>query len=142
MLENKYTRFFLLEPHFKKRLIWLCLLVVFIGLEVYAGRFLSRRQEQLKERKVFVEKMARLEKEFLAGKKREARRQDRGEDFLLQGISEQQGVPLALINDDIYNEGDMIHDYRVSQIEPNAVVLKNEASMTEKHLYLYANEVR
>jgi hypothetical protein len=53
----------------------------------------------------------------------------------LQGIMKRKSAKIAIISDQIYAKGDMIHGYIIKQINNDNVLLVN--SDTQKRLYIY-----
>ena len=58
-------------------------------------------------------------------------------EFTLQGTSVEKKISYAVIDGEIYKEGDSINDYTVVKIARNSVVLENKLTNAAKRLYLF-----
>ena len=58
--------------------------------------------------------------------------------YHLQGTVVQSGIPQALINGNVYSQGDMIDDYTIVEITANSALLKNKN--TNESIMLYFKE--
>jgi len=138
MLKNKYTRFFIVETPFKRRLIIFGALVVLVLLESLYLRYQSHRLNDVRAQKDLVEKIPRMQAMLAEGKAPEKRIVQVA--HVLQGLTEQNGAYMALINDGIYFVGDKIDDYVVTSLERNTAVLTHQKTHAQEILTLYADE--
>ena len=134
---NKFTRFVVTDIQFRIRLILLGILVVVIILGATYMRYQSRRLKEVKLQEMLVTQIAQMQN-IVSSRAKPKVEQAVTKDYFLQGLTEQDGVYVALINDNIYSEGDTVGDYVIAKIGVNAVVLTHKKTNAEKVLMLYS----
>ena len=139
---DKIIRFIVIEPQFKIRvgLFIILLFTIFI-----LSQLLANKKTTLKKTiddKKLVESIPRMEA-IIQGKIRptpvarpkvEIKREQKV--FKLDGISYFEGVPYAVINDEVYKVGDLINNHSVYEIKDDYVVLKHRFTGAIRELYL------
>ena len=139
MMMNKFLRLIINEPSFLLRLL---VILVCLGVITSEQRFIQTQSQQdmeLKKEKALVMRIAELEKTLRAHTITTAAIapvQIAKIEFVLQGTSIQNGVPQALIDERIYQQGDFLGDYRIIEIIYGTVTLENPLTKETKILHL------
>jgi hypothetical protein len=121
-MQNRYFRLFSQERRFKLALIILLLVIILL---FYLWARVRVQLNELSRLKLAEQRIAEAALDEQRHKKLEleSRVQEIG---LLKGIFWQDGIPIALIGEEIYKEGDFLGNYIILKITPNSVILEEQ----------------
>lgn len=132
-MHGKIYRFIFIETRFRSQFMIFLAIIIFSLFEIAALFALNGKISEGEARKALIVRIPEME-QFLypgAGRPIIITKQVTepikigNELYLLKGIRELEGKPSALINDDVYQEGDVIKGYRITKITVNSVLFKN-----------------
>ena len=132
-MHGKRYRFIFIETQFKPKFIVFLAVIIFSLFEMAALFVLNGKITEGETRKALIVSIPEMERFLYPGSNRLTMITKQtaepikigNELYFLKGIRELEGKPSALINNDVYQEGDMIKDYRVTKITVNSVLFKN-----------------
>jgi len=132
-MHGKIYRFIFIETQFKSQFVTFLAIILFSFLEIAAICVLDGKITEGKARKALIVHIPEMESVLYPGANRPTMITKQAvepikignELYFLKGIRELEGKPSALINDDVYQEGDRIKDYRIAKITVNSVLFKN-----------------
>ena len=132
-MHGKIVRFIFIETRFKSKFIIFLAIIILSLFEIAAIGTFNGKIAEGEARKELIVYIPEMERFLYPGANRPTMITQQSaqpvkinnELFALKGIKELEGRPLALINNDVYQEGDMIKDYRISKITIDSVLLKN-----------------
>ena len=122
MMLNKLKHFFQ-EAEIKTKVIAIIVLLIIIVVEISV----------IHNRNRFLVELLNKPKEVV--KEVPAPRMLVKEELILQGTTARGGIPYALINDEIYTEGDMLEGYKIIEITMESTILKNVRTNELKKLF-------
>ncbi|MCK5180464.1 MAG: hypothetical protein KAR32_13120 [Candidatus Omnitrophica bacterium] len=133
-MHGKIYRFIFVESRFEALFMAFFAIVIFSGLEIAAvfvlntqikeGEVLKTLIVRIPEMESILYPKARQRPTMIANQAPEPVRIGNNV-YILNGIQELNNKPTALINDDVYQEGDLIENYSISKITINSVLLKD-----------------
>lgn len=133
-MHGKIYRFIFVESRFEALFMAFFTIVIFSGLQIAAvfvlnaqikeGEVLKTLIVRIPEMESILYPKARRRPTMIANQAPEPVRIGNNV-YILNGIQELNNKPTALINDDVYQEGDPIENYHISKITINSVLLKD-----------------
>ncbi len=145
IMRGKIYRFIFVESRFEALFMTFFAIVLFSGLEIAAVFVLNGGLREAEIRRKLIMRVPEMESVLYPKARRQPTMisnqapipvQISGNSYLLKGIQELNNRPAALINNDVYQEGDVIENYIISKIAVNSVLLKQIESGEMKFLRL------
>lgn len=144
MMRGKLHRFIFVESRFEPTFMIFFILVLISGLQIAGVYYLNGRIKEAESRRTLIELTPMMETVLYPKWSRPAITDSafsetleiNNASYTLNGIQQLNGRPAALINSDIYQEGDHIAGYRIAKITVNSVLLKHIQSGEMKLLRL------
>jgi hypothetical protein len=132
-MHGKIYRFIFIETRFKPKFIIFLGLIIVSFFQIATIVVLNERIAEGESRKELIVNIPEMESFLYPSANRRTMINPQpaqpvelaGESCVLKGINESAGKPSALINNDVYQEGDTLKGYRVSKITVDSVLLKN-----------------
>ena len=141
-LSRKLARFFFVESHCGLKILVSVALIFAMVLECRILNSQNKRLIAAKAEQVLVERIVLLEKNIkdkLKIKEISSLLRETGKEeaapFLVQGVLVKKEGFSVVIDNEIYNKGDMFGEYRIMDITDNATVLVNEKTKAMKYIY-------
>ena len=136
---NKYLRFILKDPDCRLRIIIFAIALFMIYSQLGVQKSLKAELGAIKAKKDMVASIPKMEETIRANtiitEIAHPQPQIAKVEFVLLGMTIKEGVPYALIDENIYKEGDTLGDYTVVRISRGGVVLENKLKQETKNLY-------
>jgi hypothetical protein len=140
MNQNKYIRFFFVEPSFRLRLVIVIALFILMGVEKKIIRLQKDKIADLRARVAAVKQIGAMEKKIKFYKMfqetsdapvvEEKANEIKGVAFL------ESGVPYVVINNNVYREGDKLGEYTIIKITEKVTEMQNKETQETRYLYL------
>ena len=138
-MQNKYLRFFIIEPQFRLRFLAFAFLMFILSFQLRELLWQQQQLSSLKRQKdalVYQREMNnKIQQEQIMGQKSSVEPALEDTPFILEGISFKKGVWYALINGTIVKSGDTISNYNIIDIKKNLVILENKTTKSSRQLY-------
>ena len=143
-MQQKYVRLFLVETHYRVRMLTAAILIVVIFLSHLLVGVSKKALERVKKEKELVLNIPIMEK-LIASRTQAA--PDRPAEVVapdvpinLEGTYVKNGVTYALINGSIVAVGDTYGEYLIEKVEFGTAVLRNRKTNEEKILQFFYYE--
>jgi hypothetical protein len=111
-------------------------MTIFIQVKIVQRQDVAWKASLVKKEMILripeMEKIQRLRMEAV-----EKKAQEKQKPLTLEGVFSDKGMRYALINGDIYKEGDALTGYRITNIQGASVVLEN--TLTKESITLQLN---
>ncbi len=133
ILREKLYRFIFVETQFRPRFFVFLVVAVVALIQIVVLAFTRGMIAEGEARQALIVRIPEMESVLYPGGSREMVIGSRpaqpikidGKNYDLKGIKELDGKLSALINEDVYQEGDAIKDYRIAKITPDSVLFKH-----------------
>lgn len=145
-MNNKYLRFLLLDHTIRIRVAIFLALWILISFQGGTLKTQGKELSRIKTEKELVLKIPNMEKTIKAhtiiatemaapGDGTQSGEQIVKVEFILKGMTIKNGIPYALIDENIYKEGDTLGEYAIMKISRAGVVMQNNLTQEIKQLY-------
>ena len=132
-MHGKVYRFLFIESLRRSQCIIFLFIFVLIAAEAIALAVLKNKIAQGQTRKALIVRIPEMEDVLYPGGGARIMISQRpvepikigGKSYFLKGVRELDGKPTALINEAVYQVGDMIAQYRVTKITQDSVLFKH-----------------
>ena len=132
-MRGKIYRFIFVESRFEPLFMAFFAIVLFSGLQIATVFGLNGQIKEGEIRKALVTRVSEMESILYPKATRPTMISNRAPEpvrigkkvYVLKGIKEHNNRPAVLINDDVYQEGDLIEHYSIIKITVNSVLLKS-----------------
>ena len=139
-MRNRFINLFIREAQFGLRLIIICVLIVSALYARKNARADGRRLEKLKEEKRLAEQVPRMEEKLkmleLNRQKAVTVQKTEKMSVIIHGVVIQNNVPLVLIGEDLFAEGDSRDGYSIYKITLDSVILEDKATKSQHTIIL------
>ncbi len=135
MIKKNIVQLLLRESPFRNRLIVLFLLIVLAAFQVFSIKATAKEISVLKEENEWQLKLASAPKQKKEVKKAAPKPEIPRKEYNLEGMTEKDGMFHALINGDIYKQGDEIDQYTVNNITTYSATLVSETHNETRMIY-------
>jgi hypothetical protein len=133
IMREKIYRFIFIETQFRPRFFIFLIIAAVALLQIVALVVVHQKIEEGETRKALIVQAPEMEsilypgggKEMVIGSRPAEPIKIDGKLYALKGVNELDGKLLALINEDVYQEGDTIQDYRIAKITRDSVLFKH-----------------
>lgn len=133
MIHGKVYRFIFVETLFRSRFFIFLVITAVALLEIIALMIINKKINEGEVRKALIGQVSEMESILYPGGSQRSMINTRpaepikisGKLYALKGVNQLDGKLSALINEDVYQEGDTINDYRIAKITADSVLFKH-----------------
>lgn len=143
-MHGKMYRFIFIEMRFKAYFFGLLAIVIFSVVEIGAIGFVNAKIAEGNARKELIVRIPEMESVLYPGTIRQTMIKETkaepitigGTLYILKGTQNVDGKLFALINNDVYQEGDTVNGYEITRITVASVLFKHQTTDEMKILRL------